>query len=488
MKRYVIGLDEGTTSCRSVLYDIQTNSILNIVGAPFKQYYPKIGWVEQDAEEIWASQYYTFKKVLSENKIKPEEVLGVGITNQRETVVAWDKSTGKPITRAIVWQCRRTSKFIESLSKEMLDKIKEKTGLIADAYFSASKIKWILENVPKAKTLIKQHNLCVGTIDSYLSFKLTGKFYTDTTNASRTMLFNIHKMCWDDELLDFFKIPKEILPEVVDCNHIIGNLIDFPEIPLCAMIGDQQSSLFGQSCLNKGQAKATYGTGCFVLLNSGTKPASVNNMLTTIAYTINGKTNYALEGSVFSACNTINWMQHNLNFFEKAQETEKMALSVPDTDGVYFVPAFTGLGAPYWNSNSKGTIIGLTLNTKKEHIVRAGLESMAYNVKAILDEMKLANQNVSELRVDGGGSRNNFLLQFQANMINKPVVKNNNTEATAMGAIYMVLVATNTCSISDIKNMFYSSKTFESEIAPKTRQKLYGKWEKAVKRTFDWDL
>ena len=460
MKRYVIGLDEGTTSCRSVLYDIKTNSILNIVGAPFKQYYPKLGWVEQDAEEIWASQYFTFKKVLSESKIKPEEVLGIGITNQRETVVAFDKTTGKPIAPAIVWQCRRTKKYIESLPKEMVAKIKEKTGLIADAYFSASKIKWIIDNVPKAKTLIKQHNLCIGTIDSYLSFKLTGKFYTDTTNASRTMLFNIHDMCWDDELLEFFGIPKEILPTVVDCNHIVGNLIDFPEIPLCAMIGDQQSSLFGQSCLQKGQAKATYGTGCFVLLNSGKNPANVDKMLTTVAYTINGKTNYALEGSVFSACNTVNWMQKNLNLFEKAQETEKMALSVPDTDGVYFVPAFTGLGAPYWNSNAKGTIIGLTLNTKKEHIVRAGLESMAYNVKAILDEMKLGKQSVSELRVDGGGSRNNFLLQFQANMINKPVIRTNNTEATAMGAIYMVLIATNTATLNDIENMFCIQSDF----------------------------
>lgn len=487
MKRYVIGLDEGTTSCRSVLYDIKTNSILNIVGAPFKQYYPKLGWVEQDAEEIWASQYFTFKKVLSESKIKPEEVLGIGITNQRETVVAFDKTTGKPIAPAIVWQCRRTKKYIESLPKEMVAKIKEKTGLIADAYFSASKIKWIIDNVPKAKTLIKQHNLCIGTIDSYLSFKLTGKFYTDTTNASRTMLFNIHDMCWDDELLEFFGIPKEILPTVVDCNHIVGNLIDFPEIPLCAMIGDQQSSLFGQSCLQKGQAKATYGTGCFVLLNSGKNPANVDKMLTTVAYTINGKTNYALEGSVFSACNTINWMQKNLNLFEKAQGTEKMALSVPDTDGVYFVPAFTGLGAPYWNSNAKGTIIGLTLNTKKEHIVRAGLESMAYNVKAILDEMKLGKQSVSELRVDGGGSRNNFLLQFQANMINKPVIRTNNTEATAMGAIYMVLIATNTATLNDIENMFYSNKTFNSEINSSTRQKLYSSWDKAVKRTLDWD-
>ena len=486
MKRYIIGLDEGTTSCRSVLYDTKTNSILDIVGASIKQYYPNLGWVEQDAEEIWSQQYYTFKKVLSENKIKPDEVIGVGITNQRETIVAWERNTGKPVYRAIVWQCRRTSKYIENLPNDILQKIKAKTGLIADAYFSASKIKWIIDNVPRIKSLIKQNNLCIGTIDSYLCYKLTGKFYTDTTNASRTMLFNIHTLEWDDELLEYFSIPKNVLPEVVDSNYTVGNLIDFPEIPLCAMIGDQQSSLFGQACFDKGMAKATYGTGCFVLQNTGTKPASIDKMLTTVGYTINGKTNYALEGSVFSACNTINWMQKNLNLFEKVGETENIAYSVPDTDGVYFVPAFTGLGAPYWDSDARATIIGMTLNTTKAHIIRAGLESMAYNVKAILDEMKNGGQSVSQLNVDGGGSRNNFLLQFQADMINKPVVKNSNTEATAMGAIYMVLLATNTATLKDIRNMVYTSKTFNSNITAKTRNALYTKWTKAVGRTLDW--
>lgn len=486
MKRYIIGLDEGTTSCRSVLYDIKTNSIVNIAGAPFKQYYPKLGWVEQDADEIWSQQYYTFKKVITDTKIKPDEILGVGITNQRETIVAWDKTTGQPINHAIVWQCRRTSEYIKNLPENIIKMIKEKTGLIADAYFSASKIKWILENVPKAKTLLKNHNLCIGTIDSFLAFKLTGKFVTDTTNASRTMLFNIHKKNWSAELLEYFKIPREVLPDVIDSNQIVGNLIDFPEIPLCALIGDQQSSLFGQACTEKGKAKATYGTGCFVLLNTGQNPANIDNMLTTIAYTINGKTNYALEGSVFSATNTINWMQRNLNLFEKPTETETMALSVPDTDGVYFVPAFTGLGAPYWDSSARGTIIGLTLNTKKEHVVRAGLESMAYNVKAIVDEMKKANVAVSELRVDGGGSRNNFLLQFQADMLGKPIIRNSNPEATAMGAIYMVLIATKQSTLADLKKLFYSSKTFHSTIKPTQRERLYANWQNAVNRTFGW--
>lgn len=487
MKRYIIGLDEGTTSCRSVLYDTKTNSILNIVGAPIKQYYPKLGWVEQDAEEIWSQQYYTFKKVLSESKIKPEEVIGVGITNQRETIVAWEKNTGKPIYHAIVWQCRRTSKFIENLPSEIVSMIKEKTGLIPDAYFSASKIKWLIDNVPRIKTLIRQKNLCIGTIDSYLCYKLTGKFYTDTSNASRTMLFNIHTLSWDEELLNYFGIPKDVLPQVVDSNCIVGNLIDFSEIPLCSMIGDQQSSLFGQACFEKGKAKATYGTGCFVLANTGSKPISIDKMLTTVGYTISGKTHYALEGSVFSACNTINWMMKNLNLFEKVGETEEIANSVPDTDGVYFVPAFTGLGAPYWNSYSKGTIIGLTLNTTKAHIIRAGLESMAYNVKAILDEMKNGGQSISQLNVDGGGSKNNFLLQFQADMINKPVIKNSNTEATAMGTIYMVMIATNNATLNDIKNMVYASKTFTSNISSKTRQTLYSNWSKAVNRCLDWD-
>ena len=364
--------------------------------------------------------------------------------------------------------------------------IKEKTGLIADAYFSASKIKWILENVPKAKQLLKSHNLCVGTIDSFLAYKLTGKFVTDTTNASRTMLFNIHKMNWSQDLLDYFHIPREILPEVIDNDHIVGNLIDFPNIPLCALIGDQQSSLFGQACTVKGKAKVTYGTGCFVLLNTGNTPANLDKMLTTVAYTLHGKTNYALEGSVFSATNTINWMQRNLNLFDKPNETEDMALSVPDTDGVYFVPAFTGLGAPYWNSSARGTLIGLTLNTKKEHVVRAGLESMAYNVKAIVDEMKRAGVNVSELRVDGGGSRNNFLLQFQADMLGKPIMRSSNLEATAMGAIYMVLIATKTSTLSDLRALFYSSKTFHSTMKPMAREKLYAGWQNAVTRTYDW--
>lgn len=479
MKKYIIGIDEGTTSCRSVLYDVTRNEIVDISSRKFKSYYPKAGWVEQDAENIWKLQKQTINEIVS--RINEDEVIALGITNQRETIVAWNKKTGKAVARAIVWQCRRTASDIEKISKPMLEKIKQKTGLIADAYFSATKIKWLLENEPKVQELLKENNLCVGTMDSFLAYKLTGKFVTDTTNASRTMLFNISTMEWDNELLEYFNIPKEILPEVISSAEIVGKVLNF-NFPLASIIGDQQSSLFGQGCFNNGSAKSTYGTGGFILFNTGTKPMFVDKILTTVGYTINGKTNYALEGSIYSASSTINYMQENLGLFFNPVETETMAKKVKNNGGVYFVPAFTGLGAPYWNSYARAGIVGLTFDTNKNHIVRAGLESMAYNTKSIFDKMKEGGAIVKQLNVDGGCSANKFLLQFLSDMIGVKVIKNSTTEATAMGTIYMSAIATKTFTLKDVKNKIKQDCIYKPKMSENEKQTLYTGWENAVNK------
>ena len=479
MKKYIIGVDEGTTSCRSVLYDVTKNEIVDISSCSFKSIYPEVGWVEQDAEKIYKNQLKTIKTLV--DKVGQESIIALGITNQRETVVAWNKKTGKPIYNAIVWQCRRTADFISSIPKDMLAKIKQKTGLIADAYFSASKIKWILDNVPQAKELLKEDNLCIGTIDSFLTYRLTGQFVTDTSNASRTMLFNIHTLEWDDELLEYFGIPKQILPKIVSSSQIIGKVLKY-DFTLASIIGDQQSSLFGQGCHNIGKAKATYGTGGFILLNTGNQPVFSDKLLTTIAYTIDGKTNYALEGSIYSASSLVNFMKDNLGFFFNPADTENMAKSVKDTSGVYFVPAFTGLGAPYWNSNSRAIITGINFDTKKEHIVRAGLESMAYNTKAILDCIDIPQNKILELKVDGGCSKNDFLLQFLADITNAKVIKNKESEATAMGAIFLAGLATKTFNLKQINKLIASSKVYKPKLKSENANKLYSGWQKAVKQ------
>ena len=477
MKRYIVGIDEGTTSCRSVLYDITKNEIVNISSQAFKSIYLNSGWVEQNAEEIYKKQLKTLKSVIS--NISEDEIIGVGITNQRETVVAFNKKTGKPIYNAIVWQCRRTADYIDSIPKKIKQKIKQKTGLIADAYFSASKIKWLLENVPEAQKLLKEDNLCVGTMDSFLAYKLTGRFVTDTTNASRTMLFNINTLKWDEELLKYFNIPKQILPEVISSAEVIGKVLKY-KFPLASLIGDQQSSLVGQGCIAKGKAKATYGTGGFILFNTGSEIHHVNKILTTVAYTINGKTSYALEGSIYSASSTINFMQHSLGFFFNPSETENMAKSIKNTNGVYFVPAFTGLGAPYWNSDARGALVGINFDTTKNHIVRAGLESMAYNTKAILDEMGGNSVKINEIRVDGGCSKNKFLLQFLADMLNIKVVKNKESEATALGAIFLCGIATKTFALKTINQRILSGNTYKANMKIAEREKLYSGWKSAI--------
>jgi len=481
-KRYILALDEGTTSVRTVLYDTKTNEIIGTSQYPLKQFYPKNSWVEQDANEIWKLQKQTLDRVISDNNISLDQIIGLGITNQRETIVAWNKTTGEPIYNAIVWQCKRTSKYIDSLPKNIKRKIKEKTGLIADSYFSASKIKWLIDNVPIAKKLLEKKNLCIGTIDSWLAFKLTGQFVTDTTNASRTMLFNIKTMQWDKELLDYFNIPPHALAKVIPCNYDLGKCIDYP-FHLCGIIGDQQSSLFGQACFTKGMTKATYGTGCFILMNIGETRIKSKDTLCTIAYTIDDKTNYALEGSVFSACNAIDWVKNNLELYESFEELADICNSLPDNNNVYFVPAFTGLGAPYWDGFSKGTITGITLATNKKHIIRACIESIAYNTYAIIKNMSNKTIPIKEIHVDGGGSKNSFLLQFQADIIQRKVIKSLQAESTALGAIYMVGISQKIYTLKSISNLYKTKSSYLPQITKYQRDNLFKKWETAVKIT-----
>lgn len=475
--RYIIGLDEGTTSARTVLFDTKTSKIVKTANKKFPQYFPKPGWVEQNPSEIAQAQFESLKEVME--GVNPKDVIGIGITNQRETVVAWNKETGEPVYNAIVWQCRRTSRRIERLGANAKRIIKHRTGLIPDAYFSASKMEWILDNVPLAKKLAKDDKLCFGNINTYLAYLLTGEFVTDTTNASRTMLFNINTLQWDDVLLKLFKIPKSTLPQIVSCDHIVGKCKDFYDIPLCAMIGDQQSSLFGQGCIAEGTSKTTYGTGSFTLVNTGSKIVKSSRLLSTVGFTIGKKTYYAIEGSVYAACSAIEWLKNDLKLYESYDELDKLALSLNGNDGVYFVPAFTGLGAPYWNSDAKTTIVGLTYGCTKAHIARSILESMAYNTKAILDEIK--NIKIHDLKVDGGGTKNKFLTQYLADITRKNVMLGLSCEATALGAIYMAGLATKTFTLTDIKNMYKIEKEFTPEINEKEAKQNYLKWKKAVK-------
>ena len=484
-KRYIVGLDEGTTSARAVVYDVKTHKIISIAGENFRQYYPHDGWVEQDAEEVYLAQTYAFRKAVSQAKIKNNEIISVGLTNQRETVVAFDKLTGTPIYNAIVWQCRRTADKIEALTKKQKEYIKEATGLVADPYFSASKMGWILENVPKAKELLKENRLCMGTIDSYIAFKLTGRFVTDTSNASRTMLYNINTLEWDDKLLKMWGVPKKCLAEVVNSAEVVGEIKEFDGVVLASIIGDQQASLVGNGCLQNGQSKMTYGTGGFMLVNSGEKPIASEKLLSTIAYTINGKTTYALEGSIFSACSAINWLKQNLRLFDRVEETEKMAFAAQDNSGVYFVPAFTGLGSPYWNANSRACFVGINFSTNKNHMVRAVLESFGYSTTAIVNEMKGCGVDVKSLKVDGGGSKNNFIVQFLSNMLGQEVYRSHSSECTVLGAIYFAGLALGVISLNDIKSLAKDNGMFIPEIDKTQREYLLNKWEQAVKKS-EW--
>ena len=481
-KKYIVGIDEGTTNARAVLYDVKKKTIVKQESRNFKQYYPNPGWVEHDAEEIFKCVESCLNAVL--DGLKPEEVYGIGITNQRESVVAWNKKTGKPAYKSIVWQCRRTEKFCENIPNRMKKIIKKKTGLIVDAYFSASKMKWILDNSEKVRALDEEDNLCFGTIDSFLLYRLTGgkTFATDVTNASRTMLFNINTLCWDEELLKYFGIKKQTLPSIVSNSEILGTAkTAIGEIPIASMIGDQQSALFGQGCFYKGMAKDTFGTGCFLLYNSGEKPISSKTLLTDIAWKIGDKTTYALEGSVFNAGSAITWLVENMEMISSPKETNDIDKKAPTNLGVYFIPAFTGLGAPHWKGDVRGSITGLTRGTTKYHIVRACLESMVYSSQDILAYMG----DISELRCDGGVTNSDFLLQFLSDLSGLKVTRQKSVEATVLGAVYLAGLATGAFkSLEDISKLIKPAKTFMPKESKEKMIECYEGWKNALEHIY----
>ena len=493
-ENYILALDQGTTSSRAILFDHSGNNKAT-TQKDFRQIFPQPGWVEHDPEDIWESQIQSALNIPKKIDIEFKDIAAIGITNQRETTLVWDRETSKPIYNAIVWQDRRTAKYCDSLKqKGHLDKIKKKTGLIIDAYFSATKLKWILDNVNGAREKAKAGKLCFGTVDTWLIWKLTkGKtFVTDVSNASRTMLFNIKTLKWDTELLELFDIPLSILPEVRESSEVYGvtdKTIFGVEIPIAGIAGDQQAALFGQLCTEKGMVKNTYGTGCFLLMNTGIRPVySKNNLLTTIAWKINGKTNYALEGSVFVGGAVVQWIRDGLNLIKDAKEIEQLASEVDDNGGVYFVPALTGLGAPYWDSYARGTIIGITRGTTKSHIARAAIEGIAFQVYDIVKSMEAdANAKGTELRVDGGATENNLLLQFQADIFKFNVVRPNFLETTALGAAYLAGLAIGFWgSIDELKNQWSIDRIFKPNLDENKVNDLIGQWHRAVSRSKNW--
>ncbi|HOJ08981.1 MAG TPA: glycerol kinase GlpK [Clostridiales bacterium] len=496
-KKYILTIDQGTTSSRAVLFDMETVTIKNIKNKPFKQIYPHPGWVEHDPVEIWTGQLEVLKSVVEESGISPDEIAGIGITNQRETVVVWDKITGKPVYNAIVWQCRRTADLCNRLKFDGLqDVIKEKTGLVIDAYFSGTKIQWILENVPGAMERAGKGELLAGTMDSWLIWNLTGgKLHvTDYSNASRTMIYNIRKLQWDKELLKQMGIPECMLPTVVPSSGIIGDtsqeILGIP-IPISGIAGDQQAALFGQACFDVGTAKNTYGTGCFILMNIGKQPVkSEHNLLNTIAWVIGNEVEYALEGSVFNAGSAIQWLRDEIGLIKTAHESDIEAEKVADTGGVYMVPAFTGLGAPYWDMYARGTIVGITRGTKRQHLIRAVLESIVYQSMDVFEAMKIdSGIELKELKVDGGASVSDFLMQFQANILSINVKRPQITETTALGAAYLAgLGAGLWHSKEEIADKWALDKVFTPAMSDEIRMNKYLRWKNAVERSVKWDV
>ena len=491
-KRYIIALDQGTTSSKAFLYDIDKAVITDSSGIEYTQYYPQPGWVEQDPNEIFESQIRSLTNVIHSSKVNPLDIVSLGITNQRETVIVWDKRTSEPICKAIVWQCRRTAEICEDLrNRGYEDFIHKKTGLILDAYFSASKVKWILDNVDGAKEKARNGNLLMGTVDTWLVYKLTkGKLHvTDPSNASRTMLFNINTNMWDDELLSLFEIPRNMLADVVDTSGKIGYIDEAffgSEILISSIVGDQQSSLFGQNCFSKGDAKNTYGTGCFMLMNIGQElHFSKSKLISTIAWSIDNELTYAIEGSVFNAGSAVQWLRDEMKLIQTSQETSERALSVNDTNGAYFVPAFTGLGAPYWDMHAKGILSGLTRGTNANHVIRAVLESIAYQSKDVLDViMDDTSMEIKSLRVDGGISNNEFLMQFQSDILNIDIIRPIQTEVTAMGAILLSGLAFGVWkNINELKDNLYSDKIFHPSKDKEWRNLNYMGWCNSVKRS-----
>jgi len=492
MKEYILTLDQGTTSSRAILFD-KNGKIASLAQKEFKQFYPKPGWVEHDPMEIWSSQASVITEAVLKENLKADEIAAIGITNQRETTVVWDRETGVPVYNAIVWQDRRTSEQCDILKGKGIDEIiRQKTGLVLDAYFSATKIQWILNNVPGVKEKAAQGKLAFGTVDSWLIWNLTeGKLHiTDVSNASRTMLFNINTLEWDEELLAIFEIPKSLLPEVKSSSEIYGETsgqLLGTKVPIAGIAGDQQAALFGHICVKPGMVKNTYGTGCFMLMNIGDKPVlSKNNLITTIAWKIGDKVQYAFEGSIFIAGAVVQWLRDELKIISSAAEIESLAKEVPDSGGVYMVPAFAGLGAPYWNQYARGTIFGITRGTNRSHFARAALESIAFQTMEVLKAMESdSGIEIKELRVDGGATQNNLLLQFQADVLKTSVVRPEVTEVTAIGAAYLAGLAVGFWeSVEQIQKQWQINKRFEPD--PDNKEELIKGWYRAIKAVNAW--
>lgn len=491
-EQYILAIDEGTTSTRAIIMDHNGNKVAD-AQREFPQYFPHPGWVEHNANEIWNAVLSTIATAFINSQIRPKQIVAVGITNQRETTVVWDKETGLPIYNAVVWQSRQTNDIAEQLKKDGYgDMIHQKTGLLIDAYFSATKIRWILDQVPGAQQRAENGELLFGTIDTWLSWKLSGGAFhvTDYTNASRTMLFNIHDLKWDQEILDLLNIPAAMLPQVRSNSEVYGNTAAYhfygSAVPIAGMAGDQQAALFGQLALEPGMVKNTYGTGSFIVMNTGETPTmSANNLLTTIGYGINGKVYYALEGSVFVAGSAIQWLRDAMQLVDKASESEQAALNSTSNNEVYVVPAFTGLGAPYWQADARGAVFGLTRGTTRNDFIKATLQSLAYQTRDVVDTMyKDTGIKIPALRVDGGAANNNYLMQFQADLLNVPIERAANLETTAMGAAFLAGLAVGYWqSTDDLKQIFAVGQRYEPQMAEQEREALYHGWQKAVKAT-----
>ncbi len=491
MKKYILAFDQGTTSSRAIVFD-HDGSIVATAQKEFKQYFPQPGWVEHDANEIWATQNGVAAEAVSKAKLRPRDIAAIGITNQRETTLVWNRETSEPVGHAIVWQDRRTAGFCDQLKKEGHQKlIQKKTGLVIDAYFSGSKLRWILDNVKGARADAEKGKLAFGTIDSWLIWKMTGGkvHVTDPTNACRTMLYNIKKGDWDNELLELLKVPRELLPKVASSSEVYGHAESF-DIPIAGIGGDQQAALFGQACHKPGMVKNTYGTGCFMLMNTGSEVVpSKNNLLTTVAWGLNGKLEYALEGSIFIAGAVVQWLRDGLGIIKKSADVEALAASVKDNGDVYLVPAFAGLGAPHWDQYARGVICGLTRGSTAGHIARAALEGIAFQVADVLSAMEADSKiKLKELRVDGGASANNVLMQFQADLLDVPVVRPKIQETTALGAAYLAGLATGFWKDkAEIAKQWQIDRTFEPAMKAAQRDRLRESWDKALERSHKWE-
>ena len=492
MGRYILALDQGTTSSRAILFDEEQNMV-GVAQKEFPQLYPQEGWVEHDPMEIWSSQYAVMMEVIAKTGVSPADIAAIGITNQRETTILWERATGRPIANAIVWQCRRTAPLVDRLLEEGLgEHIRKTTGLVPDAYFSATKIKWLLDHVEGARERARRGEILFGTVDTWLLWKLTGGavHVTDVTNASRTMLFDIHRLDWDDTLLQALDIPRAMLPEVRDSSAVYGYAdLGGAKVPIAGIAGDQQAALFGQTCFAPGEAKNTYGTGCFLLMNTGETPCeSRNGLITTVAAGLNGRAEYALEGSVFVGGAVIQWLRDELRFLTESRDAEYYAQKVADTGGVYLVPAFTGLGAPYWDMYARGCLIGLTRGTRREHIIRAAQESIAYQVADLVQAMERdTGVPLKALRADGGASRDGFLMQFQADILDRSVLRPVVRETTALGAAYLAGLAVGVWrDREELRGLWKRDAEFQPEMDPARRETLLQGWHRAVERSRGW--